>query len=343
LYSTLEREFGAVAGVQNVGLALYSALEGNNWGEGIFVEGRPEPLPNDDVGASWDRVNPQFFAAVGQPILRGRGFTEKDTASSQHVAVVNQAFVRKFFPKEDPLGKHFGVFDRKYERAFQIVGVVANAKYTDPRGEFRPMFFRPLTQQLRGVTETRSATAENRSLYINSVTLDFKSKPQNAEALIRRTMAKIDPNLTVIDVSALDTQVAQNFNQERMIARLATLFGILALLLASVGLYGITAYQVTRRTSEIGLRMALGADRSRVVGLVLRSAFTQVLIGVVIGIPVAIAGAIAMKEQLFHIQEYDPLTMGAALVVLFLASAIAGIIPARRAASVDPMKALRTD
>ncbi len=135
LYQRLEQQFGALPGVQSVGLALYSTLEGNNWGEGIRVEGRPEPGPTENINSSWDRVNPQFFETVGQPVIRGRGFTDADTATSQMVAVVNQAFVKKFFPKEDPIGRHFGIFDQKYAGAFEIVGIVADAKYTNPREE----------------------------------------------------------------------------------------------------------------------------------------------------------------------------------------------------------------
>ncbi len=129
------------------GLALYSTLEGNNWGEEVFVEGRPDPGPNAHNGSSWDRVSPKFFETVGQPVIRGRGFTDADTATSQKVAVVNQTFVKKFFPKEDPIGRHFGVFEVKFAGSFEIVGVVADAKYTNPRRDVRPMYFRPLNQQ----------------------------------------------------------------------------------------------------------------------------------------------------------------------------------------------------
>src|SRR5450755_1350413 len=282
LYQSLEQRFGALSGVQNVGLALYSTLEGNNWGEGIQVEGRPAPGPNEHNGSSWDRVSPKFFETIGQPVIRGRGFTDADTATSQKVAVVNQAFVKKFFPKEDPIGRHFGIFDQKFAASFEIVGIVADAKYTNPRDEVRTMYFRPLTQQLSGLTTPNTIMAEGRSLYINSITIHFQQPAQNVDALVRNTLANIDPNLTVIDLNSLDYQVAGNFNQERLIARLATLFGVLALVLASVGLYGITSYQVARRTSEIGLRMALGADRARVVLMVLRGASIQVGLGLLI-------------------------------------------------------------
>ncbi|WP_433964834.1 ABC transporter permease [Tunturiibacter gelidiferens] len=170
-YQTLEQQFGSLPGVQSVGLALYSTLEGNNWGEGVFVDGGPAPGPNDHNGSSWDRVSNHFFETVGQPVVRGRGFTDQDTATSQKVAVVNQAFVKKFFPKEDPVGRHFGIFEQKYSSTFEIVGVVADAKYTNPRDEVRTMYFRPLTQTMSGLTDPNEAMAEGRGLYINSVTL----------------------------------------------------------------------------------------------------------------------------------------------------------------------------
>ena len=342
LYQKLEQQFGALPGVHSVGLALYSPLEGNNWGEGIRVEGRPAPGPNDDNNSSWDRVNPQFFESVGQPVIRGRGITDGDTATAQKVAVVNQAFVKKFFPKEDPIGKHFGTFDQKYAGAYEIVGTVADAKYVDPREKARPMYFRPLTQQLK-VTEVNAATAENRSLYIGSIILRFDRPPQSVDSLVRRTLASIDPNLTVIDLVSMDYQVSMNFNQERMVARLTMLFGLLALVVASVGLYGITSYSVARRTGEIGLRMALGADRADVLSMVLRGAFGKVVLGLVLGIPVAVAGARLMSDQLYGVRIFDPPSIGIGVIALLMAASVAGFFPARRAATIQPMEALRTE
>jgi predicted permease len=343
LYRSLEQQFGALPGVKSVGLALYSTLEGNNWGEGVFVDGRPAPGPNSHNGSSWDRVSSQFFDTVGQPVVRGRGITEQDTATTQKIAVVNQTFVKKFFPKEDPIGKHFGVFDQKYSSAFEIVGVVADAKYNNPREPVRSMYFRPLNQQIDGLLEPNMVMAEGRSLYINSVTLRFDRAPQGLDAMVRRTLQSINPNLTVIDLNALDYQVAGNFTQERLIARLTTLFGVLALVLASVGLYGITSYQVARRTSEIGLRMALGADRGDVVKMVLRGALLQAGVGLLIGIPVALGAARWMTDQLYQVRSYDPLSLVTAVVVLLVSATVAGFVPARRAAQIEPMQALRME
>jgi predicted permease len=339
----LEREFSALAGVQSVGVALYSTLEGNNWGEGVRVEGRPEPGPDAQNGSSWDRVSPHFFETVGQPILRGRGFSEQDTATSRMVAVVNQAFVKRFFPNEDPVGHHFGTFDRKYASNYEIVGIVADAKYNNPRDPMRSMYFRPMSQLNTTIKERSAITAETRSLFPNSITLRYAGDAASLEPLVRHTLANINPNLTLLDFKTLDYQVAGNFNQERLISRLTALFGLLALVLASVGLYGITAYSVARRTSEIGLRMALGANRGNVVVLVLRAASWQVGLGLAIGIPVALLGGRLMSSQLYGVRIYDPLTIAAAVLVLSTFAAIAGFIPARRAASIEPMNALRTE
>src|SRR5271167_1612318 len=216
----LEREFSALPCVKSVGLALYSTLEGNNWGEGVYVEGRPAPSPEAQNGSSWDRISPHFFETIGQPIIRGRGFTEQDTATSRMVVVVNQAFVKKFFPSEDPIGRHFGTFDQKYASDYEIVGIVADAKYTNPRDPVRSMYFRPMTQLNTTLKERSAITAETRSLFPNSITLHYAGDAASLEPLIRRTLANINPNLTVLDFKSLDYQVAGNFNQERLISRL---------------------------------------------------------------------------------------------------------------------------
>jgi len=343
LYDRLQREFSSLPGVKSAGLALYSPLEGNNWGEGVYIEGRPEPGPNAHNGSSWDRVSTHFFETVGQPVIRGRDFNEQDTASSQMVAIVNQAFVKKFFPNEDPLGRHFGNNGQQFAGSYEIVGVVADAKYNNPRGAYRPFYYRPLTQRNTRFDKPADATGENWSMFINSIVLRFDTQPQNVDALVRRTLGNIDPNLTIVDLRSLDYQVAGNFNQERLIARLTMLFGILALVLASVGLYGITAYSVARRTSEIGVRMALGANRGDVVGMVMRGAFWQVLLGLAIGIPVALLGARLIATQLYGVHAYDPLSLLIAACVLSAAAAVAGFVPARRASTIDPMKALRSE
>jgi len=339
----LEREFNAMPGVKSVGIALYSTLEGNNWGEGVWIQGHPEPVSGQDNGSSWDRISPRFFETVGEPVVRGRGFTEQDTATSRMVAVVNQKFVQKFFPKEDPIGRHFGTSGQESAADYEIVGIVADAKYTNPRDLPRPMYFRPLTQLNTHLKQGSAIMGESRSLFANSITVQFVGEPAALESAARRTLTNINPNLNIEDFRSLDHQVADNFNQERLITRLTGLFGVLALILASVGLYGITAYSVARRTSEIGIRMALGANRNNVVAMVMSRAIILVAIGLAIGIPVALLGGRLMSSQLYGVRSYDPLTIFVAVAVLSVFAALAGFIPARRAASIEPMNALRTE
>ena len=180
-------------------------------------------------------------------------------------------------------------------------------------------------------------------MFLGSIILEFSSPQQNAEMLIRKTLAGIDPNLTVFYFSSYDSQVAKNFNQDRLIARLTGLFGVLALILASVGLYGVMSYFVERRTAEIGIRMALGATRSSVVNNVLRGALAQIAAGLVLGIPAALFAAHLIAGQLYQVGAYDPFALSAATLTLATAAAAAGYIPARRAASVNPVNALRTE
>lgn len=341
LYDQMEQRFQALPGVEHVGLSLYTPLEGDNWGDMVSIQGRPEPRMSDQVGASWVRVSPDFFATVGQHILRGRGITAQDTATSQGVAVVNEAFVKKFFkPGEEPLGVHFGALGVRTSGDFEIVGVVSNAKYNDVRAPWKVMFFRPLLQRSQTMPDS---TGEIRSLYIRAITLQTKGTVDGLETQVRQTLAGINPNLTVVSYETFDKQIEGQFNQERMIARLTVMFGLLALALASVGLYGVTAYTVARRTSEIGIRMALGAGRGKVVSMVLCEAMLQAGIGLAIGLPVAWMCARFVQAQLYGVGGHDFVVLGTAILALVCSACAAGLIPARRAASTDPVQALRTE
>ncbi|HLI63027.1 MAG TPA: FtsX-like permease family protein, partial [Terriglobales bacterium] len=259
---------------------------------------------------------------------------------SPQVAVVNQAFVRKFFPREDPLGRHFGEYGQQDSGTCEIVGVVADAKYSHPREKAEPIFFRPLSQW-QTLKDPTLASLETQTHYINSIVMSFRGTPQNLYAVARRTLANVNPNLAIIDLRSLDSQLQGNFNQERLITRLTALFGLLTLVLATVGLYGITSYQVTQRTREIGLRMAFGALRNRVLGLIMRGALTQVALGLALGIPIVLIGARYIANQLYLVKPYDPVSLLAAVCVLSGATVIAVFVPAHRAASIDPIQALR--
>jgi len=343
LYRQIEDRFAALPAMRNVSLVRYIPLGGNMWGSCVIPQGGPAPGPNSKCFSVWDRASSHFLDSIGVPILRGRNFSAQDTATSQQVAIVNQAFANHFFPNQDPIGKHFGVGKSQYSGAFEIVGVFADFKMTDPRREIRPLFFRPLSQQFAGFKEQDADAGEKSSMFVSFILLDFAQAPSDVEGLVRQTLASIDPNLTVIRFSPYEAEIAGNFNQDRLLARLTSLFGILALILASVGLYGVMSYFVVQRTSEIGIRMALGAARSGVVTLVLRSALWQILIGLAFGIPAALLTGHLMTSLLFKVSGYDPLAFSGAILLLALCAAVAGFIPARRAASIDPIRALRME
>ncbi len=343
LYRQIEDRFSALPGVNNIGMAMYSPLEDDNWGECVIQQSHPAPGPNEHCGSTWDRVSDHFLDSISVPVVRGRGFTEQDTATSQQVALVNQAFAKKFFPNQDPVGQHFGIDFPQYSGSYLIVGVFADFKMNSPRSEVRAIYLRPIAQKFAGFQEPQMISTETQSMFMNAMILNFNSPQPNADALIRHTLAGIDPNLTVMDLRSMDAQVAGNFTQERLIARLSSLFGVLALILASVGLYGVMSYFVARRTSEIGIRMALGATRPSVVIMVLRGALWQILVGLALGIPAALFAGHLMASQLYGVGSYDPLAFVGATLVLGLCATLAGFLPARRAASIEPMKALRTE
>jgi predicted permease len=343
LYRLIEDRFSTLPGVTSFSLSTYSPLEGDNWGECVIQQGHPAPRPGDHCGATWDRVSTHFIQSIGVPIVRGRNFLESDTDAAPQVAIVNETFVKRFFPNQDPVGQHFGLDLPQYSGSFEIVGVFADFKMNNPRSRIRPVFLRPLTQTFAGYKEPEMISTETQSRFMDAMILGFNSPQQDVEELIRRTLAAIDPNLTVNDLRSFQAQVDGNFNQERLIARLTSLFGILALLLACVGLYGVMSYFVARRTSEIGIRMALGATRASVVSMIMRGAFWQILIGLAIGVPASVYAGYLMKVLLYGVDSYDPVALAGAPILLVICAVLAGFIPARRAASIEPMQALRAE
>ncbi len=342
IYRSLEDKLKQLPGVQRVSLSLYNPFT-DNWGELIFVEGHPPAQMNENSGSSWDRVSTGYFQTVGQPLLRGRLFNDSDRGSNSPVAIVNEAFVRRFFQKEDPMDRRFGLDLPEYANTYRIVGIVKDAKYGQPRQPARPMFFVPLAQFVTTYKEDLLKKVELNSHFIGSAMLVTSAEPGAMEPILRKTFAEVDPNLTVSSVRTMRQQVALAFDQERAVAGLAGLFGIIALILAAVGLYGVTAYTVVQRTSEIGIRMALGADKGNVVRLVLSSAFRKVALGLLLGVPLAIGAGHLMAAQLYDVPTWDPWSLSIAVGALGICALIAAIIPAMRASALDPMKALRTE
>ncbi|MGH9476386.1 MAG: ABC transporter permease [Terriglobales bacterium] len=339
----LENAFSSLPGVAHVGLGMYSPLEGDNWGECVIPEGHAAPGPNARCGSSWDRVSPGFLDAIGVPILKGRGFTAHDTVASPQVALVNQMFAKQFFPHQDAVGQRFGIDYPEYSGSLEIVGVFRDFKLNNPRHAVRPVFLRPMAQYYAGYRQPGLKSTEDGSMFMNAMVVDFAHPPTSAPALLRRTLAGIDPNLIISDLRTFQSQVTGNFNQDRLLATLASLFGVLALILASIGLYGVTAYLVARRTNEIGVRMALGASRMRILRMVLRGVGLQAVIGVGIGIPAAMLTARLMASQMYGVGPYDPRALAGGAVVLVACALAAGLIPARRAAAIDPIRTLKAD
>jgi macrolide transport system ATP-binding/permease protein len=342
LYQTIIDRFHAIPGVVTVGLATYTPMEQNNWGSGVKVQGDPDL----NKGASWVKGTAEYFDSVGTHVVMGRGFTAQDTLNGPPVAVVNQEFVKQFFGKRNPIGHHFGFSGPSkvpQDGAHEIVGVVEDTTYTSVYWKDHAMYFLPLTQRCCNGNDPDYSLEKDQSMFAGAMVIQTNRPIAGLEKIVGDTLASINPNLTIVKFQTFQQQIDDRFIEERMIARLTSLFGLLALLLAAIGLYGVTAYTVVRRTPEIGIRMALGAARSRVIGLVMRGAMLQALAGLAIGVPVAIFCVRYVKSQLFEITSVNVPVMAIAIGVLALAAAIAGIIPARRAASIDPVRALRIE
>jgi len=262
------------------------------------------------------------------------------------VAVVNQEFVKQFFGNRNPIGHRFGFSgpgNAGKDGAHEIVGVVEDTTYTSVYWKNHTMYFLPLTQPAGIPNNTDNPIDKDQSMYAGALVIQTAYPIAGLEKTVGDTLASINPNLTIVKFQTFQQQIDDRFIDERLIARLTSLFGLLALLLAAIGLYGVTAYTVLRRTPEIGIRMALGAPRSHVIGKVMRGAMLQAVIGLAIGIPVAIFCVRYVKSQLYEITSVNVPVMAIAIGVLVLAAAIAGIIPARRAASIDPVRALRIE
>src|SRR5258707_424604 len=288
--------------------------------------------------AAWDGVRAGYFDVIGTPIVRGRGISGQDTSTSRKVAVINEAFARKFFRNEDPIGKHFSSTAGASSPLVEVVGVAKDARYLainldKPIG---PFFYLPEAQ----ADYTQGNLG---SLFMNDIVILTTPGASVSTSRLRQAMASVDPGLPIISIRTLREQVAIQFTQQRLIARLTSFFGVLSLILASIGLYGVAAYNVGRRSSEIGVRMALGANRGDIVRLVLRGAFGLILFGLFIGLPLTFAAGRFLGNQLYGMSPYNPVVTLAAVVTLGLSGLAASLIPALRASSISPLEALREE
>ena len=327
LYRQVEERVSQVPGVRSAAFAMLTFQPGS-WTEYAFPQGRTPP-PNEEQRAIHnDVIGPEFFAAMGLPITLGRGFTVSDTSASPKVAVINETMARRFFPGESPIGLRFGVSPEK-SGEFEVVGVVKDAKYESLRERPTSMAFYPYALQ--------------RAAYLGQFTVRYTGDERAIVPEIRRAFAEVNSNLPVTEVRTLAEQVDNTLVGDKLLARLSSFFGLLALLLASIGIYGVLSYAVARRTNEVGLRMALGARSSNVVWLVMREVLLLVGIGLAIGVPVALSLERLASGLFFGLSGVDPLPIAAAIGILAVVAGAAAYLPARRASLVDPGAALRCE
>jgi predicted permease len=337
LYRTMEQSFHALPGVTSVGVCSYTPMEDNNWGTGVQIQGQPKP----NSGASVVRVSTEYFNSVGTHVRMGRAIGPQDTSTSPSVAVVNETFVKDLFPPgSNPIGRRFGSAGPESSGDYEIVGVVQDTTYTSAYWKDHRMYFLPIMQR---PASSKTPIEEDNSLYAGALVVETLAPMNNLEELAQKTLAAINPNLAVVKFQTFREQISDRFTEERMVARLTMLFGLLALLLATIGLYGVTAYTVARRTSEIGIRMALGAQRTQVTGMVMRTAMSQTVLGLAIGVPAALLCARFVQTLLFEVNGIDLTVLLTSILALAVASFLAGLIPARRAASTDPARTLRSE
>ncbi|HTB10905.1 MAG TPA: ABC transporter permease [Bryobacteraceae bacterium] len=321
----LVEKIRAIPGVVSAAHARIVPLSGSGWNQMIFIDGKKKG------GSSLTRVMPGYFATLNTPLVAGRDFDSHDVLGGVQVAVVNEAFVKKYFDGANPVGKRFNFEGDKGQvpPVFEVVGVVKNTKYYELREDFKPIAFFPESQ-------------EDRPNQYANVVVRADMPLAALVAAIKRSIAEVSPSIDV-DFHPFKTQILDGLLRERLMATLSGFFGALAALLAVIGLYGVISYMVARRTNEIGIRMALGADGSGIVKLILREAILLLVIGLVVGTALAMAAARTAASMLFGLKPYDPTTLAFAISALAVVALAASYIPARRAAGVDPMVALREE
>jgi predicted permease len=328
LYGQLLERIAAVPGVRAAALTNPALLSGGVNSTNIYVRGRVYANPRDNRDSIHRLVvSSNFFEVMEIPLLLGRGFTPRDNEGAPKVVVINDAAAKKYFPNENAIGQRFGSSVENNSQ-LEVVGVLRDAKYDSVRDAAPPTMYVPYLQ-------ARAASA--------IIAVRTADDPAGATGSVREAVRQVDSNLPMMDVSTQLEQVERRFQQEKLFAQAYALFGALALLLASIGLFGLMSYSVSRRTNEIGIRMALGAQRGDVLGLVMRESLILVVAGVVLGVAVALGLSQYVATLLFGLAATDARTMAAATGIMVLVSALAGFLPARRASRVDPMVALRYD
>jgi predicted permease len=325
LYEQLIERVEAIPGVRSASLASCGLAAGCGDASDIYLPGVSHS--NGETDAQERRVSHHFFGTVGIPLLRGRDFNTTDTEKSPAVAIVNQAFVREFLQNKNPIGQYFG-YDAKNDHRFQIVGEVRDARVDDVRESAAPMIYHSLAQDV---------------IDVESLDIRTAADPSWLTAQVRQAVSGVDPNLPIGGITTIAEQVNSNLAQERLIARLTTLFGFLALGLACLGLYGVMSYTVARRTNELGIRLALGSTRAGILWLVLHQSLIVIGAGIIAGLLLSVIAARIATSMLFGLSPHDPLTLLGAATLLLVVSVASGLIPGWKASQVDPTEALRME
>jgi predicted permease len=323
--SRLQRELQATPGVRSAAPALAPIMADSIWRSTIQVEGYTSK-EGEDMSPQVNGVAPTFFSTLGMPLLAGRDFDARDVTGAPKVAIVNETLAKYFWGNESAVGKRFG-FRRDDKIDIEVVGVVKDGKANNMRETIPRMLYVPLEQQ-----------PEISGLVVYART----NLPEDGVApALRQAVARLDSTLPIYNLKTMRTQISESLFVERMVSALSAAFGLLATMLAAVGLYGVMSYSVSRRTREIGIRLALGAPRQRVLGMILREVGTLGLWGLGLGLPVALGLARLLRAQLFGLPPHDPLTIASATLLLACVTVLSGLVPARRAMRVDPILALR--
>ncbi len=326
LYKDVEERVSSLPGVRAASFSMFAFNQGG-WTSPASTRGDSSSA-RVEQGVRNNSVGPDFFSAMGLPIMNGRGFGAQDAEKSPKVAVISEALAQRLFPGGSPLGRRFGRGGPEHSEDIEVIGIVKNAKYGDLMEEPQPMAYYPYSQEIN---------------YLSAFEVNFSGEPGSIVAEARRAIKEVNQDLPIVEVVRMSEHVGRSLVQQKLIANLSSFFGLLALLLACIGLFGIMSYSVAKRTNEIGIRIALGAGRGDVLRLVMREGLVPVLIGVAIGLPTAIASSRVVTSLLFGLKPADPLTICLATLLLLAVAALAGYLPARKASRVDPMTALRCD
>jgi predicted permease len=319
LYRQITERVSALPGVHSAGFSSFVFHEGS-WNGSVQVEGAEKP---SDVDVKHNVITPGYFSTLHVPLLAGRDFGPEDTATSQKVAIISERMARTMFPKGNPIGRHYTLGDNDKT---EVVGIAKDVKFGSLQEDPETLDYIPATQH---------------PMCLGDFVVRYTGDSGSVSSAVRRTIHEIDHTLPITDVTTLDEWVARSITDQRVIAQLSTFFGLLAIFLSAIGIYGLMSYVVSRRTNEIGIRMALGAERTHVRWLVMREVLILVAVGIGIGVPAALLSTRLVASMLFGLHGNDPLSMLAAVLVLLSIAALAGYLPARRASRIDPMVALR--